>query len=86
MEIELLLDMTQASAENLPLIERRLREWYAKGAEIRYAKAVFGSFTVLEAPHRFIVDLGTTDPITAIRELHATLYRLGVKIFIHFLP
>ncbi len=86
MEIEILLDRSQAKAEDYPLIEKRLKDWYERGAEIRYEKPHFGRFSVIEAPDRYLVDLGNTDPIISIRELHAMLYHLGAKIFIHFLP
>lgn len=86
MEIEIFLDLSQAKPEELPLIRKRLLDWYAEGAEIRYNKACFGPLTVIEEPSRYHVDLGRVDPVSAIRELHASLYRHGAKVFIHFVP
>ena len=86
MEIEIWLDLAQASPENYSRIDQHLRTWHAEGAEIRYDKACFGSMTKLKEPHHYRVDLGNADPLTAIRELHARLYRLGVKVFVHFVP
>lgn len=86
MEIELYIDLSQTKPEDYPLVEKRFRDWYAEGAEIRYNKSYFGQLTVIEAPTRYQVDLGRVDPITAIRELHALLYRYGAKVYIHFTP
>ena len=86
MEIEIYLDLSQTKPENYPMVEKRLRDWHAEGAEIRYNKTCFGPLTVIEAPSRYQVDLGRVDPITAIRELHASLYRYGAKVYIHFMP
>ncbi len=86
MEIDIYLDVSQAKEEDYSIIEQRLRNWHAEGAEIRYDKSCFGELTVLEVPGRYRVDLGRVDPVTAIRELHASLYRYGAKVFIHFAP
>jgi len=86
MEIEIWLDLTRAAPEDHRQIEIRLRKWYAEGAEIRYDKACFGAMTDLEEPHHYRVELGNADPLIAIRELHARLYRLGAKVFVHFVP
>ena len=86
MEIEIYLDVSQAKAENYPVIEERLLKWHAEGAEIRYDKACFGQMREIEKNKRYNVDLGRVDPVTAIRELHASLYRHGAKVFIHFVP
>lgn len=85
MEIEILLDMEEAGPENMPVIEKRFQQWYAEGAEVRYDKLCFGQITPLEPPHHYRVDLGQVDCITAIQDLHARLYRFGVKVFVHFL-
>jgi hypothetical protein len=86
MEIEILLDLSQAESDKYPLIEKRLHDWHAEGAEIRYDKKCFGQLTEIEKMKRYRVDLGRVDPVTAIRELHAGLYRYGAKIYIHFVP
>jgi len=86
MEIEIYLDVAQMAAENYPLIEQRLLRWHAEGAEIRYDKPCFGQMKEIEKNKRYFVDLGTVDPVAAIRELHACLYRYGVKVYVHFAP
>ena len=86
MEIEIYLDISQAKEEDYSIIEKRLRNWHAEGAEIRYDKSCFGELAAIEPPNRYRVDLGRVDPISAIRELHASLYRYGAKVFIHFMP
>ncbi|OGQ97581.1 MAG: hypothetical protein A2521_10385 [Deltaproteobacteria bacterium RIFOXYD12_FULL_57_12] len=87
MEIEIQLETgNENSPEQDLVIDRRLREWHADGAEIRYDKVCLGGLTVLEEARRYRVDLRNFDPLTAIRELHARLYRFGVKVFVHFLP
>ena len=83
MEIEIYLEHALADSDVQPVVER-LRKWHAEGAEIRYDKRCFGGLTVLEEGSRYRVDLGEVEPITAIRELHAMLYRFGVKVFVHF--
>ncbi len=85
MEIEILLDLEEAGSENIPAIEKRFQQWYAEGAEVRYDKPCFGQITALEASHHYRVDLGQVDCITAIKDLHARLYRFGAKVFVHFL-
>ena len=85
MEIEILLDMDEVNAEDQPNIEKRIREWYAEGAEVRYDKFCFGSMSPVDPPTRFRVDLGQVDALTAIRDLHARLHRFGVKVFVHFM-
>ena len=86
MEIEIYLDVTKMESENYPIIEQRLLRWHAEGAEIRYDKKCFGQMREIEKNKRYHVDLGRVDPVTAIRELHASLCRYGVKIYIHFVP
>lgn len=86
MEVEIWLDINQADPGDHPLIEKKLLEWHREGAEIRYDKVCFGTLTVLEEPHHFRVNLGEAEPVAAIRDLHARLYRHGAKIFVHFLP
>ena len=83
MDVEILLDTSEARAEDLERIEQRFLQWYREGAEIRHNKKSFGSLTPL-GPNRYLVDLGYVDVITAFRDLHARLHRLGVKVFIHF--
>jgi len=86
MEIEIYLDVEQASSEDHPVIKKRVSEWYAEGAEIRYDKNCFGQMLELEKPFSYRVDLGNIDPIGAIRDLHARVYRLGAKAHIYFVP
>jgi hypothetical protein len=86
MEIEIYLDLEEASPEDYPKIKKRLKEWYAEGAEIRYDKKCFGQMIELEKPFCYQVNLGQVDPIGAIRDLHARVYRLGAKAYIHFVP
>jgi hypothetical protein len=86
MEIEIHLDVEQASPEDLPVIKKRVLDWYAEGAEIRYEKKCFGQMLELEKPFSYRVDLGNVDPIEAIRDLHARIYRLGAKAYIYFVP
>ena len=86
MEIEIYLDIEQASPEDLPKIKKRVSEWHVEGAEIRYDKNCFGQIQELEKPFSYRVDLGNIDPIEAIRDLHARIYRLGAKAHIYFVP
>jgi hypothetical protein len=86
MEIEIHLDIDQASPEDLPTIIKRVSEWYTEGAEIRYDKNCFGQMTELEKPFSYRVDLADVDPIEAIRDLHARIYRFGAKAYIYFVP
>ena len=86
MEIEIHLDIEEAAAEDYPKIKKRLAEWHAEGAEIRYDKNCFGQIIELEKPFSYRVDLGNVDPIDAIRDLHARVYRLGAKAYIYFVP
>jgi hypothetical protein len=86
MEIEIQLDLEEASPENYPKIKQRLAEWYAEGAEIRYDKNCFGQMVELEKPFSYRVNLADVDPIEAIRDLHARVYRLGAKAYIYFVP
>jgi hypothetical protein len=86
MEIEIYLDIEQASPEDLPKIKKRVLEWYAEGAEIRYEKNCFGQMVELEKPFSYRVNLGNIDPIEAIRDLHARVYRFGAKAQIYFVP
>lgn len=86
MEIEIYLDVEDATPEDLPKIKKRVAEWYAEGAEIRYDKICFGQMLELEKPFSYRVDLANTDPIEAIRDLHARVYRFGAKAYIYFVP
>jgi len=87
MDVEILLDVDEALQENLEQIDRRFQEWYAEGAEIRPNKKSFGKLTRLDAEkHRYLVDVGYVDVLQAFRDLHSRLNRLGVKVFIHFIP
>jgi len=86
MEIEIYLDIGEAAPEDHPRIKQRLMEWYDEGAEIRYDKACFGRLMELDKPFSYRVDLADVDPIDAIRDLHARIYRFGAKVCIYFVP
>jgi len=86
MEIEISLDLAQAAPEDYGKIKKRVAEWYAEGAEIRYDKNCFGQMIELEKPFSYRIDLGNVDAIEAIRDLHARIYRLGAKAYIYFVP
>ena len=85
MDIEILLDTKEVTPDKLPLVSKVFQDWYREGSEIRYNKTSFNNLIVLEGEHRYLVDLGDADAITAFRNLHARIHRLGVKVFIHFL-
>jgi hypothetical protein len=40
----------------------------------------------LEKPFSYRVNLANVDPIEAIRDLHARVYRFGAKAYIYFVP
>ena len=86
MEIEIHLDVELAKPEDHPTIIKRLTEWHEEGAEIRYDKNCFGQMHELEKPFSYRVDLANVDPIEAIRDLHARIYRYGAKAYIYFVP
>ena len=86
MEIEIRLDVEQAKPEDHSTIKKRVAEWHAEGAEIRYDKNCFGQMLELEKPFSYRVDLANVDPIEAIRDLHARVYRYGAKACIYFVP
>lgn len=87
MEVEIWLDTKEADEANLPQINKRFMEWYTEGAEVRPNKMCYGSLRMNDdEPYRYTVDLGYADMITSFKNLHARLHRLGVKVFIHFLP
>lgn len=86
MEIEIYLDVEEAAPEDYAKITQKVSDWYAEGAEIRYDKNCFGQMTELEKPFSYRVNLGNVDPIEAIRDLHARVYRLGAKAYIYFVP
>jgi hypothetical protein len=86
MEIEISLDVTNAASEDHPKIKKRMAEWYTEGSEVRYDKKCFGQMIELEKPFSYRVNLGNVDPIEAIRDLHARIYRLGAKVYIYFVP
>ncbi len=86
MEIEIHLDIEEASPEDYPTIQKRVSEWHKEGAEIRYDKNCFGQMVELEKPFSYRVDLANVDPIEAIRDLHARVYRFGAKAYIYFVP
>ena len=86
MEIEIFLDVEEAAPEDYVKITQKVSDWYAEGAEIRYDKNCFGQMLELEKPFSYRVNLGNVDPIEAIRDLHARVYRLGAKAYIYFVP
>jgi len=86
MEIEIYLDVERAAPEDYPKIKQRVAEWYNEGAEIRYDKNCFGQIAELEKPFSYRVNLDNVDPIEAIRDLHARVYRFGARAHIYFVP
>ena len=86
MEIEILLDVERANPDDYAKIKQRIVDWYTEGAEIRYDKNCFGQMLLLDKPFSYRVDLGNVDPIDAIRDLHARIYRFGAKAYIFFVP
>ncbi len=84
MDIEIFLDCAEADPQNQALALQKFKEWYAEGAEIRCNKLPFGSLTALPETNRYLVDLGYADVIASLRNLHARINRLGVKVFFHF--
>ena len=86
MEIEIYLDIEQAAPGDYEKIRQKVSDWYAEGAEIRYDKNCFGQMFELEKPFSYRINLGNVDPIEAIRDLHARVYRLGAKAYIYFVP
>jgi hypothetical protein len=86
MEIEIYLDVEEAAPEDYAKIRQKVSDWHAEGAEIRYDKNCFGQMHELEKPFSYRVNLGNVDPIEAIRDLHARVYRLGAKAYIYFVP
>lgn len=86
MEIEIYLDVEQAAQNDYALIRQKIADWYREGAEIRYDKSCFGQMVELEKPFSYRVNLGNIDPIKAIRDLHARIYRYGAKAYIYFVP
>ena len=86
MEIEIYLDVEQATPDDFLIIKQRVSEWHAEGAEIRYDKNCFGQMLELDKPFSYRVNLDNVDPIDAIRDLHARVYRFGAKACIYFVP
>ncbi len=84
MDIEILLDCDEVAPADQALVMQKFSEWYADGAEVRCNKLPFSSLRPLDAPNRFLVDLGYADVITSLRNLHARIHRLGAKVFFHF--
>jgi hypothetical protein len=84
MDIEILLDCAEVEPGQHSEVYKQFHKWYDLGSEIRHNKLSFQSLSVLDDPHRFLVDIGYADMITSFRNLHARLRRLGVKVFIHF--
>ncbi|HIJ79732.1 MAG: hypothetical protein OEY01_13435 [Desulfobulbaceae bacterium] len=85
MEAEIWLDVDEADPKDLAEIEKRFQAWYDAGAEARYDKPCFDYMAKLDKPYRYQVNFGQADLTRAIRELHARLYRYGVKVFVHFM-
>jgi len=84
MDIEIFLDCSEVPQDKLVTAQNKFKEWYAEGAEVRCNKFPFSSLRILPQPDRFLIDLGYADPITALRNLHARVRHLGVKVFFHF--
>lgn len=84
MDIEIFLDCTEVPQDKLSLAQQKFNEWFTEGAEVRCNKFPFSSLTVLPQPDRYLVNLGYADTNTALRNLHARVRHLGVKVFFHF--
>lgn len=84
MDIEIFLDCDEVSPDKLSLAHQKFNDWFAEGAEVRCNKFPYSSLTVLPKPNRFLVNLGYADTTTALRNLHARVRNLGVKVFFHF--
>lgn len=84
MDVEIFLDFAETGPENQALAMQKFKEWYAEGAEIRCNKMPFGPMSALPEANRYLVDLGHADVIASLRNLHARIHRLGVKVFFHF--
>lgn len=85
MDVEIYLDLKEVSAENRPLAFKKFQQWYREGSEVRHNKMSFGSLTTIEPDIRFLIDFGYADALVAIRNLHARVRNLGVKVFVHFI-
>ena len=85
MDVEIFLDCAEVAPQDTDKVRKKFMEWYNEGSEIRHNKMSLGSLTPLETPNRYLVDLGYADPIPTLRNLHARLRHLGVKVFIHFI-
>jgi len=85
-DVEILLDVSEAPEKNLEQINKRFCEWYSDGAEVRPNKKSFGQLIRLQGENRYLIDLGYADVLQAFRDLHSRLHRLGCKVFIHFIP
>ncbi len=59
--------------------------WYKDGSEVRHNKMSFGTLTELDSENRFLINFGYAEAIPAIRNLHARVRNLGVKVFVHFI-
>lgn len=77
MELEIHLDLEEATPADLVRIEQELQAWCAEN--------VVGPPRPLPAPHALRVDLGQRDCITALMALHSRLYLCKAKLFIQFL-
>ena len=85
MDVELFLDFDEVTPENKAIALKKFKAWYMDGSEVRHNKLSFGSLTQLESPNRYLIDFGYTEPIVAIRNLHARIRNHGVKVFVHFI-
>jgi len=85
MYAELMLDCDEATPKNKEIALKKFRDWYCDGSEVRHNKKSFSSLTNLDIENHFLVDFGYAEPLSAIRNLHARVRSLGVKVFVHFI-
>lgn len=85
MYVELWLDCHEATPENKQIAQTKFQDWFSDGAAIRHNKISFRSLRNLDSDNHFGVDFGHAEPLAAIRNLHARVRHLGVKVFVHFM-
>ena len=77
MELEIHLELEEATPADLVRIEQELWAWCAAN--------VVGKPALLPKPHCLRVDLGQQECIAALMDLQCRLYQCKAKIFIQFL-
>lgn len=85
MDVEIWFDCQEVNPVDKQAAFKKFHDWYNEGSEVRHNKMSFGSLTALDGDNRYLVDFGYVDVIPAIRNLHARVRHLGVKVFVHFI-